>query len=65
METLITEQNIYEYHIDTLATDDSKYIVWYTKSGQPKMYVLNKVFSKSQAENADFIKLLILKREEG
>ena len=62
---IITEQNIYEYVIEPSAIDSKRYVVWYIKSGQPTMCVIEGSLSKSEAEDADFVKSLILKQEEG
>lgn len=62
---IITEQNIYEYVVEPAAIGSKRYVVWYTKSGQPAMCVIEGSLSKNQAEDADFVKSLILKQEEG
>lgn len=62
--TIFTEKNIYEFYTEPSLRVPHKYIVWYLKSGQPLMNVLDGLFSKSQIEDMDYIADKITEQEE-
>lgn len=61
--TFVTDKNIYEFSVEESILSPDKYIISYTKSGQPTTHVIEKLFSKSQIEDDSNIVKVILEQE--
>ena len=59
-----TETDIYEYDLIPSLQDESQFLIGYSKSGLPVMYVVDGLHSAADVKNSNYIKKKIFEQEK-